>query len=87
MKELQAGLAAKPVRQWTGSIARGIAKQSSNGDLVTNVRQFVTDLLSRRPAREVEYGFLVRQIREEVGEFVWAQIRSHPMILPVVTEI
>ena len=51
------------------------------------VRQFVTDLLSRGPSREVEYGFLVRQIREEVGEFVWAQIRSHPMILPVVTEI
>ena len=68
-------------------IMRGIAKQSAGGDLVTLARQFVTDLLSRGPSHEVEYGFLVRQIREEVGEFVWAQIRSHPMILPVVTEI
>ena len=68
-------------------IMRGIAKPSPNGDLVTLTRAFVGDLLARGPAREVEYGFLVRQIREEVGEFVWAQIRSHPMILPAVTEI
>jgi ribonuclease J len=68
-------------------IMRGIAKQAASGDLVTLVRQFVTDLLSRGPSREVEYGFVVRQIREEVGEFVWSQIRSHPVILPVVTEI
>jgi len=68
-------------------ITRGLPHPPYSEDVIEAAREQVREVLRRGPAAEVEHGFLAQKIRETLGEFVYAQLRSHPMILPVITEV
>lgn len=68
-------------------VARGMALSPSDDYLVEEVRALIRDLIQRGAVAEVEYAFLSQKIRESVGEFVRKRLRSHPMILPVITAV
>ena len=68
-------------------VTRGMPEHPSNGELIEEAQRQVRELLRQGPAATVEYGFLVQRIRETLGEFVYRQTRSHPLVLPVITEV
>jgi ribonuclease J len=68
-------------------VARGIVELPNGEAVFAAAQERVRKVLERSMSAETEYGFLVQKVRETLGEFIYQQLHSHPMILPVITEV
>jgi ribonuclease J len=68
-------------------VARGTVELPNAAEVFAAAQEKIRKVLSRSAVAEAEYGFLVQKVRETLGEVIYQQLHSHPMILPVITEI
>jgi ribonuclease J len=69
-------------------VTRGMAHPASaDADVIEEVRQRVREVIVSIAAGEVDHAFLTQKLRGEIGEFIFRRLRSHPVVLPVVSEI
>ena len=70
-------------------VTRGMVKPTAaaDEDVVEQIKVRVREVLVECAGREADYGFVTQKLREAVGEFIYRKLRSHPVVLPVVSEI
>ncbi len=68
-------------------VTRGMPEPPSSEQVFVEAQARIREMLLHGQSAEVEYSFLGQKIRESLGEFVYRQLRSHPLILPVITEV
>ena len=68
-------------------ITRGMANPPSSEQVFEAAQERIREVLQTGPTAEVEYGYLIQRIREALGQFIYRELRSHPLILPVITEV
>ena len=70
-------------------VTRGMVQSTTGSaeDIVEQIRQRVREVLFDSAIGEADYGFIVPKLRESVGELIYRRLRSHPVVLPVVSEI
>ncbi len=69
-------------------IARGVPFITGDDDVLDQLRDVVEDSLDAAARDEVhEVSLLQDHVREDVGRFVYKQLKRRPMVLPVVVEV
>ncbi len=68
-------------------LTRGFVHSRESGDLLDATKQKVRDALTSNGHAAAEWSFLNRKIKEVTGDYLYAQTRRRPLILPLVMEV
>ncbi len=69
-------------------LSRGFVHMRESEELIESTRQVVRKLLQNGSDQtELDAAFVIRKIKDAVGEHLFAQTRRRPVVLPVVTEV
>ncbi|MFN7472471.1 MAG: ribonuclease J [Roseiflexaceae bacterium] len=69
-------------------LTRGFVHMKESEELLEATRKVVRKVLQHGNDRtEVDAAFLIRKIKDAVGDFLYEQTKRRPVVLPIVTEI
>lgn len=69
-------------------ISRGFVYMRASEELINQARQEVKRLFARHSQRRpLDWEFVKRSIRDELGEFLFRETQRRPMIIPVVIQV
>lgn len=69
-------------------LTRGFVHMKESEDLIEATRKVVLKVLQHGNDRtEVDAAFVIRKIKDAVGDFLFVQTKRRPVVLPIVTEI
>lgn len=69
-------------------ISRGFIYMRDREDLVSEARHKIREIFDRHNAKyPLQYDYIKRAIREELGEFLFDRTQRRPMVIPVVIEV
>lgn len=70
-------------------ISRGFVYMKSSEDLIRELKHEVRKVVETQNNKphEANYAYIRNQIRDQIGEFLFARTQRRPMILPVIIEV
>ena len=69
-------------------LTRGFVQVSESESLVESTRNVVRKLLQHKnDSTEIDAAFVIRKIKDSVGDHLYEQTRRRPVVLPIVTEV
>ena len=69
-------------------LTRGFVQVSESEALVESTRNVVRRLLQHKnDSTEIDAAFVIRKIKDSVGDHLYEQTRRRPVVLPIVTEV
>lgn len=70
-------------------LARGVARNRHNGDILAGVRQEVGQILAAQAqsGANEDANYLSRQLRESIASYLFGKSRRRPLVIPVVLDV
>jgi ribonuclease J len=68
-------------------ISRGFVYMREAEDLIERAREYVTASLDSQNGNHADWSFVKGKIKDTLSEFLYAQTKRRPMIIPVVVEV
>ncbi len=69
-------------------ISRGFIYLKENQEILSDIRRRIRSIIARIPIKqEIESDYLKKQIRDQIGQYIFNKTRRRPIILPVLIEI